>query len=175
MCTRAPAIEAMLWQNVNRRWKIWMREKENNTTIWSDFIHVLLVNLIHTFCATHSYRSYFVSHSLLVYFLLLKSARAKSRLFVCQFEQNFSNITPYFSHWHTHTAKLSIQSPLIQKAKASVSVVPFDFQFNTFSMAKISQLCYTSVDRSKTRKTTTKTNRKNWIAMTKITWHGCIA
>lgn len=105
MCTRAPAIEAMLWQNVNRRWKIWMREKENNTKIWSDFIHVLLVNLIHTFCATHSYRSYFVSHSLLVYFLLLKSARARSRLFVCQFEQNFSNITPYFSHWHTHTQR----------------------------------------------------------------------
>lgn len=113
MCTKAPTIGAMLWQNVNRWRKIRdierarekeLVEKEKNTAISSDFIHVLLVNLILTFGATQTYTTY-TYRFLFSYTFLWNQLEPKADCLRCQFEKNFSNITPYFSHWHTRTRK----------------------------------------------------------------------
>lgn len=138
MCTKAPTIGAMLWQNVNRWRKIrgkWKSErerdraskKEPNTTISSDFIHVLLVNLILTIWR--------YTHTRTV------QPERKADCLCASLSKTFLILHHIFridTHIYSSTAKLSIYptQSIDMRVKASVSVVPFDFfQFNTFSIA----------------------------------------
>lgn len=166
---RAPTIGAMLWQNVNRWRKISRKKRESEKeTEQKRKEYDNFVRFYSCFACqfnTHNLALHTSTHARTVLVLsFLQSVRAKSRLFVCQFEPNFSNITPYFLHWHTRALALThtqtqqncqyIQrSPLISKWRRQYQWFHLTFfQFNTFSIANTFRLNYTSADRSEVEK-----------------------